>query len=225
MKRFVQIIVAIIVVLLISNLLSRGASSANLPADVRRTASSPHSESVSTPKYARESSASEEGDPNSAQEPENADSRFERARIRYRNVAQQLLTSLADWEMRLQETLQKLEKFQAEWESSAGLGKKKEIGEPGLGNRTSQEDAVINEKSPSTPKTSVNDGSSQLDTVEVGSGKTSDISHSPIAFENLDLQEPDKSKQAEDLARQCEQLGQRLLELAKQIRANNSTQE
>lgn len=220
MKRFIKIAVAVIIILVISNILSRGASSADLPADVQRVAGSPRSESVSVPKYARQSSGSEEPDPNSSQQPESADTRFERARIRYRNVAQQLLTSLADWEQRVQETLQKLEKFQADWERSSS-GKNKKTGELDLSNRTGQEDAVTNDQNIPASKTLVNGGLSKPGTTNVSSDKISDISRNAVASENLGLQEPNKNKQAEELALQCERVAEQLLNMAKQLRSSN----
>jgi len=225
MKRLTQVVAAVVTILVISSILTRAESASNLPADIQRAVASPHGTSFPPQASSSEILPPTKAEPNLPQEPESPESRFEAARIRYRNIAQGLLSSLADWEQRVQETIRKLERFQADWESSAGLGKNKETGEPNIGNRTGQETTVVGDQSLLASKTSTNGGLSKPATTNISSDKISDVSRNAIAPANLDLQEPDKNKQAEDLACQCEQLAEQLLKVAKQIRAKSSNQE
>jgi len=221
MKRLIQVVAAVIIILVLGNTLTRGKSSGDLAADVQRAAGIPHRQRVSTEVYARESSASQARDPNSPEEPETSESRFDRAKMRYRNVAQQLLDSLADWEQRVQETIRRLERFEVESESAAILRKNKEIGKPDFSNRIRQEAGAINDQSLPALTTSAIEGPSQSGTPKVGSDKTSNVSDDTMDSPGLGLKESERTRQTKDLARRCEQLAEQLNKLAGDLREYN----
>lgn len=206
MKRVIQILVVVTIILGIGNLLTWGETSLNVPADIQRVAGSLPSPMLPNQGYFQKSSASQVQDPNTPQEPETAESRFKRARTRYRNVAQQLLDSLAEWEQRVQSTIRKIEKLEKDWEKSR----------PDLIDETSQRITPTNSENVASSQTSSVDQSSHVFDREVDV----DEARGTAAPGNVTLQRHDRSEQTEELARQCEQLAKQLLKVAAQLRTN-----